>query len=147
MDISESSRLFAATNTIIADALGTAWNAKLQEMFWRPAQAINHEIGAGGPAWESLLPSPPYPEWPSGLCSVVGAMTASLQHLTGGVNLTMGTTTVGYRTWTDKGFLDQTAVDARVWSGIHFRISDDVAIDIGDASAAVILGRYFGPSH
>lgn len=146
MDISDSARLFAATNTVIADALGTAWNAKLRYMFWRPVQAINHEIGAGGPAWVPLLGTPPYPEWPSGLCSVIGAMTASLHHLTGGVNLTMGTTVVGYRTWTDKELLDQAAVDARVWSGIHYRTSDAVAIDIGDASASYILARYFAPA-
>jgi hypothetical protein len=147
MDISESARLFAATNTIIADALGTAWNAKLQHMFWRPIQAINHEIGASGPAWEPLVTTPPYPEWPSGLCSVVGAMSASLQHLTGGLNLTMGTATVGYRTWTSKAVLDQTAVDARVWSGIHFRTADEVGIGIGNASATYILGRYFAPTN
>jgi hypothetical protein len=147
MDISESARFFAATNTIIADALGTAWKAKLEHMFWRPVQAINHEIGAGGPAWVPLLTTPPYPEWPSGLCSVIGAMTATLHHLTGGVNLTMGTPVVGYRTWTDKALLDQTAVDARVWSGIHYRTSDEVAIEIGDASAALILARYFAPTN
>lgn len=146
MDISDSARLFAATNTVIADALGTAWNAKLQYMFWRPVQAINHDIGTGGPAWVPLLGTPPYPEWPSGLCSVIGAMTASLQHLTGGVNLTMGTTVVGYRTWTDKELLDQTAIDARVWSGIHYRASDEVAVEIGDAAASYILGRYFAPA-
>jgi hypothetical protein len=146
MDISESARFFAATNTVIADALGTAWNAKLQYMFWRPVQAINHEIGPGDPAWVPLLGTPPYPEWPSGLCSVIGAMTASLQHLTGGVNLTLGTSGAGYRTWTDKATLDQTAVDARVWSGIHFRTSDEVAIDIGDGAASYILSRYFTPT-
>ena len=146
MDISDSARLFAATNTIIADALGTAWRAKLAYMFWRPVQAINHEIGTGGLPWVPLLGTPPYPEWPSGLCSVIGAMTASLQHLTGGLNLTMGTTVVGYRTWTDKELLDQTAVDARVWSGIHYRASDELAIQIGDASASHILDRYFAPA-
>jgi hypothetical protein len=158
LDISESARLFAATNTIIADALGTAWNAKLEHVFWRPITAIREAFPNGDPLsdgdpltepdpdWNSLLPAPPYPEWPSGLCSVIGAMTASLQHLTGGLNLTMGTNVVGYRTWTDKALLDQTAVDARIWSGIHFRTSDEVAIDIGDASAGLILDRYFAPT-
>ena len=93
-----------------------------------------------------LLPAPPYPEWPSGLCSVISAISTSLQHLTGGVNITMGTAAVGYRTWTSKATLDTTAVDARVWSGIHFRTSDVVAIRIGTASANYILDRYFAPA-
>lgn len=153
MDISDSARLFAATNTTIADAIGTAWNAKLKYMWWRPITAIREDhddldpLTEADPTWNSLLPAPPYPEWPSGLCSVIGAMTASLQHLTGGVNLTMGTGTVGYRTWTSKTTLDGTAIEARIWSGIHFRTSDVVAIEIGNASASYILDRYFAPTH
>lgn len=139
MDISDSARLFAATNTTIADAIGTAWNAKLKYLWWRPISAI-------GNGWRPFIPTPPYPEWPSGLCSVIAAMTASLQHLTGGLNLSLGTTTVGYRTWTDKDALDDTAVEARIWSGIHFRTSDEVAIGIGNASADYILDRYFAPT-
>jgi len=152
MDISDSARLFAATNTVIADAIGTAWNAKLKYLWWRPISAIREVFDDGDAAtiadatWNSLLPAPPYPEWPSGLCSVIGAITASLQHLTGGVNLTMGTGAVGYRTWTSKAALDQTAIDARIWSGIHFRTSDVVAIDIGNDSASYILDRYFAPA-
>ncbi|HEX2883995.1 MAG TPA: hypothetical protein VHQ42_05420 [Candidatus Limnocylindria bacterium] len=152
MDISDSARLFAATNTAIADAIGTAWNAKLKYLWWRPISAIRETFDDGDPAtvadgaWGSLLPAPPYPEWPSGLCSVIGAMSTSLQELTGGVNLTMGTDAVGYRTWTSKATLDQTAIDARVWSGIHFRTSDVVAIDIGTDAATYILDRYFAPA-
>ena len=152
MDISDSARLFAATNTSIADAIGTAWNAKLRYMWWRPISAIREVFDDGDPltvadpSWTSLLPAPPYPEWPSGLCSVLGAMTASLQHLTGGVNLTLGTGAVGYRTWTSKAALDGTAVEARIWSGIHFRTADVVAIEIGNASAGYILDRYFAPA-
>jgi hypothetical protein len=146
MDISESARFFAAMNTVIADALGTAWKAKLAYPFWRPVQAINYEIGIGGPAWVPLLTTPPYPEWPSGLCSVIGAMTAGLEHLTGGVSITMGTQAAGYRSWSDKTTLDGTAVDARVWSGIHYRSSDEVGIAIGDQAASHILSRYFAPT-
>lgn len=153
LNISDSARLFAATNTVIADALGTAWNAKLKYLWWRPISAIREVFDDGDATtiadatWSSLLPAPPYPEWPSGLCSVIGSMTASLQHLTGGVNITMGTGAVGYRTWTSKAALDGTAVDARIWSGIHFRTSDVVAIGIGNASASYILDRYFAPAH
>jgi hypothetical protein len=152
MDISDTARFLAATNTSIADAIGTAWNAKLKYVWWRPIQAIREVFDDGDAAtvadatWNSLLPAPPYPEWPSGLCSVIGAITTSLQHLTGGVNITMGTGAVGYRTWTSKAQLDGIAVEARIWSGIHFRTSDAVAIGIGTASAGYILDRYFAPA-
>ena len=38
-------------------------------------------------------------------------------------------------------------VDARVWSGIHFRTADEVSIDIGTNIANYVLDRYFAPTH
>jgi hypothetical protein len=153
LDISDSARLFAATNTAIADAIGTAWNAKLAYMWWRPITAIREIPLSDGdamtdpvPAWTPLITTPPYPEWPSGLCSVVGALTTSLQALTGGVDITIVSPSQGARHWDSKTELDRQAVDARVWSGIHFRTSDAVSIVIGTNAANLTLARYFQPS-
>jgi hypothetical protein len=152
LDISESARLFAATNTSIADALGTAWKAKLETMWWRPITAIREDHDdldprtVADPTWTSLIPAPPYPEWPSGLCSVIGAMTTSLKRVTGDVEITIVSPSMGSRTWGSKAALDQAAVNARVWSGIHFRTSDVVSIDIGTDSANYIFARYFRPT-
>ena len=38
------------------------------------------------------------------------------------------------------------AVDARVWSGIHFRTADEVSIDIGTSVANYVLDHYFQPT-
>ena len=153
LDISASARLFAATNTAIADALGTSWNAKLEYMWWRPVTAIREGHSDGDdatvpiPGWTPLITTPPYPEWPSGLCAVIGAMTTSLEHLTGEVDLTIVSPSQGGRHWTSKAQLDGAAIDARVWSGIHFHTSDAVAIDIGTDVATLTMLRYFGPTH
>jgi hypothetical protein len=152
LDISDSARLFAATNTSIADAIGTAWNAKLRYLWWRPITAIreDHDDGDAAtvpvPDWTPLLTTPPYPEWPSGLCSVLGAITTSLQHLTGQVDVTIVSPSQGPRHFGSKAQLDQDCVDARVWSGIHFRTSDQVAIGIGTGVTDYVLDRYFGPT-
>ena len=153
LDISDSARLLAATNTAIADAIGTAWNAKLRYLWWRPFHAIR-EVNDDGdpatvpdPAWTPLITMPPYPEWPSGLCSVIGAITTSLQRMTGQVDIFIPSATMGTRHFTSKASLDQTAVNARIWSGLHFRTSDEVAIDIGTEVTNFILDRYFAPSH
>jgi hypothetical protein len=154
LDISDSARLFAATNTAIADSIGTAWNAKLEYMWWRPITAIREiplsdgdDLTVPVPGWTPLITTPPYPDWPSGLCSVIGAMTTSLEQLTGGVDITIVSPTQGARHWSSKAVLDQTAVDARVWSGIHFRTADAVSIDIGTDVTNLTLDRYFQPSH
>ena len=152
LDISDSARLFAATNTSVADAIGTAWNAKLKYLWWRPITAIREGHDDGDPAtvpvpdWTPLLTTPPYPEWPSGLCSVLGAITTSLHHLTGQVDVTIVSPSQGGRHFSSKGQLDQNCIDARVWSGIHFRTSDAVAIGIGTGVTNYVLDRYFVPT-
>ncbi|HJP71678.1 MAG TPA: vanadium-dependent haloperoxidase [Candidatus Limnocylindria bacterium] len=153
MDISDSARLFAGTNTAIADALGTVWNDKLRTMWWRPISAIRETFDDGDPLtiadpeWTPLIPTPPYPDWPSGLCAVIGALTSSLVELTGGVDLNLESPSQGLRSWTSKSVLDSTAVDARVWSGIHFRTADVVSIGVGNNAANWTFDHYFAPTN
>lgn len=153
MDISDSARLFAATNTSIAESVGTVWNAKLQNMWWRPITAIREDHDDGDPltvpdgSWESLINTPPYPEWPSGLSAVVAALSTSLVELTGELDLNLTSPTMGLRHHTSKATMDQEVANARVWSGIHFRTSDDVSLEIGTDVTHYVLDRYFGPAH
>jgi hypothetical protein len=154
LDISESARLFAAVNVSVADALGTVWNGKLKYMWWRPITAI-HEADDGVPfddgdsltiadtTWLPLINTPPYPDWPSGLCAVVGGVTQTLKRLTGDVDLFLASP-VETRHYTSRSQLNREAVDARVWSGIHFRTADEVSITIGTRTANDVLDRYFG---
>jgi hypothetical protein len=152
LDISDSARLMAATNASIADAIGTVWNLKLKYMWWRPITAIHEIHDDGDPAtvpdttWTALIPTPPYPDWPSGLCAVVSALSTSLERLTGQVDLNLVSPSQGLRHWDSKAVFDQTAVDARVWSGIHFRTADEVSIDIGTDTANWTVDRYFAPT-
>ena len=153
LDISDSARLFAATNTAIADAIGTVWNDKLRTMWWRPISAIRETISDGDPLtvpdpqWTPLINTPPYPDWPSGLCAVVSALSTSLVRTTGGVDLNLVSPSQGLRHWADKTVLDQTAVDARVWSGIHFRTADQVSITVGNNVANWTFDHYFAPAN
>jgi hypothetical protein len=152
MDISDSARLFAATNTSIADAIGSVWNAKLKYMWWRPITAIREDHDDGDsltvavPGWTPLINTPPYPDWPSGLCGVVSALTQSLVRVTGEVDLTITTATQGTRTFSSKAEFDGIAVEARIWSGIHFRTADEVSIGIGTQAANWALDHYFAPA-
>lgn len=153
LDISDAARVLAVTNTAIADAIGTAWNAKLAYMWWRPYHAIR-EVNDDGdaatvadPNWTPLLPMPPYPEWPSGLCSVIGAITTSLQSTMGGVDIFIPSATKGTRHFDSKASLDETAVNARIWGGLHFRTSDEASIQIGTDVTEYVMARYFAPTH
>jgi hypothetical protein len=153
LDISDSARLFAALETSIADTAGTIWNAKLQYMWWRPVTAIQkgatdgNDATVGDATWMPFITTPPYPDWPSGLCGVVGSVTSVLTRIQGMVDLTITSAAAGEsRYFAFKDDLAVPAVDARVWSGIHFRTADEVSIDIGTNVANYVLDRYFAPA-
>jgi len=143
LDIDDSARMFAAADTAIADGAGTVWNAKLQYLWWRPVTAIRETVD---PNWLPLIPTPPYPDWPSGLCSVVGAASTVLTRLNGDGTLDLKITSPAAaetRTFATKAEIAQQAIDARVWSGIHFRTADEVSITIGTNVANWVLDHYF----
>ena len=156
LDISESARLFAVVDTSIAETIGTVWNAKLQYMWWRPVTAIQMGAMDGNPltegdaSWMPFITTPPYPDWPSGLTGVVGSVTTVLKHLNddGRVDLTVHSNVANEdRYFEFKHDMVGPAVDARVWSGIHFRTADEVSVVIGTKVANWVLNRYFEPAH
>ena len=159
LDIDDSARMFAAADTAIADGAITVWNGKLRYMWWRPVTAIRDAaidgnpdtVGLpGGAVWSSRITTPPYPDWPSGLCSVVGAVSTVLERLNGNGTLDLRITSPAAgetRTFATKAEIVPQAVDARVWSGIHFRTADEVSIEIGSSSADYVLDHYFQPTN
>ena len=156
LDIDDSARMFAAADTAIADGAITVWNAKLQYMWWRPISAIRNADSDGNDAtasvagWTPRIGTPPYPDYPSGLCSVVGAVSTTLQRLNGDNTLDLRITSAAAagvtRTFATKADIVGQAVDARVWSGIHFRTADEVSIEIGSDVANYTLDNYFQPT-
>jgi hypothetical protein len=155
LDIDDSARMFAAVDTSIADGAITVWNAKLAYMWWRPITAIRtaesdgNDDTVGDPNWSPRIGTPPYPDWPSGLCSVVGSVSTVLERLNGDgtLGLTITSAAAGEsRTYATKAQIAESAIDARVWSGIHFRTADEVSIDIGTNVANYTLDHYFQPT-
>jgi hypothetical protein len=164
LDIDDSARMFAAVDTAIADGATTVWNAKLQYMWWRPITAIRladtdgNDDTVGDASWTPRIGTPPYPDWPSGLCSVVGAVSTTLERLNGDgtLGLTIRSAAAGAGATPPQAFVERTfatkqaittqAVDARVWSGIHFRTADQVSIGIGTSVANYTMDHYFQPT-
>ena len=116
-----------------ADALINVWDDKAFYGFWRPITAIREAHLDGNPAttadpsWLPLIANPPYPDHSSGrLGCQPGRQPGRCSTSSGPNDLA----------WTDTNFGGQTrsftrasdamneVVDARVWSGIHFRRAD-----------------------
>ena len=137
--LADHARLLARAYTNGADALIVTWRDKARYSFWRPVTAI-HEAASDGnsateadAAWQSLITSPPYPDHPSGLTALGCAVADTMQDFYGRDEATFSGTTQGNVTRTFTSFSQVCAdiVDARVWSGIHFRFADEEAAKIG----------------
>jgi hypothetical protein len=159
MDIVETARMFAAANASAADATITCWRAKYDFNYWRPETAIRQADRDGNPAttadpaWNSLRPAPPYPEYPSGHVCVSSGVAQALENLFGEGEVDMiirsltpevTGATRPYRS--EEAWLDD-VTDARIFLGIHFRDAMDDGRAVGRAVADKVVDRWFSPSH
>lgn len=156
--LSENARILALINVAIADAGISIWQGKYAHLFWRPITAIQLADTDGNPAtspdaaWLPLLATPPYPDYPSGLCglstagfSVVAAFFGENTHfvLTADSGTMVGVT----RSYSSFSAAAAEAVNARIYSGIHFRFADQDAVDFGHKIGQYILSNACLPLH
>ncbi len=80
---------------------------------------------------------------------MVGAVSTALTRLNGDGTLDLNVTSAAAgetRHFATKAVMAEEAVNARVWSGIHFRTADRVSIGIGSNVADWVLDHYFRPT-
>ena len=80
---------------------------------------------------------------------MVGSATRALTRVLGTdrIDLRLGSTVTNTtRYYESADALRRDAVDARVWSGIHFRTADEVGLAGGTQVADWALDRYFQPA-
>ena len=156
LDIVRSARAFALLGTSTADALIACWRAKYDDPYWRPITAIRLADTDRNPAtspdrdWAPQVPTPAYPEYPSGHACVTGAASETFSRLFGARSLeldisstVMGTTlTRHYRT---AAALDSETKNARIWLGLHFRQAMDDGNRLGHRTASWTATHEFLP--
>jgi hypothetical protein len=151
----DNARLFAMLYMTAADSLITVWTDKAKFSFWRPITAIREADDDGNPhtaadaGWLPLIPTPPYTEHSSGHAGLSGSIAATLQDFFGTDHIGWTDTNVAglTRSFTRfSGAIDE-VVEARMWSGIHFRSADEQGAKIGRDVAKYRQLHYFGPSH
>ncbi|GAB3179802.1 PAP2 superfamily protein [Micromonospora palomenae] len=140
--------LVALFHAATIDAQITTYAAKYRYLRWRPVTAVRGGDIAPDPAWTPLITTPAHPEYPSGHTTYAGAAETVLRTLARPpvrpVALTSPVApgiTLTYRDWRE---LTRDNVDARVWSGIHFRHTDEVGAAVGRRVAAAGLARWDG---
>ena len=116
----------------MADAFIGCWNAKYQYDLLRPVTYIRRVID---PAWEPLLITPPFPEYPSGHSTQSGAAATVLTKLLGARVSFADTTHVRDglepRHFASFEAAAQEAGISRLYGGIHFRAAIERGLDQG----------------
>jgi hypothetical protein len=139
LNLSEKARVFALMYLAAGDASIACWGTKYEYNFWRPEPAIisggldGNDSTIADASWQPFIPTPPFPEYPSGHATNSSAMAKVLMLEFGdnpGVPITVTLSGIT-RNWNSFSEGVQEVIDARVYSGIHFRNSDEVGARMG----------------
>ena len=137
-----AARLVLATAIAQADAFIAAWGYKYQYNLIRPRTYIRRVID---PAWEPLIPTPPFPEHPAGHSTQSAAAAAVLTAMLGATAFDDSTSvTLGHavRHFTDFGAAADEAGLSRVYGGIHFPSGDLAGRALGGCIGAKVVERF-----
>lgn len=155
LSIDENARLFALMHMAAADAGIAAFKIKYGSSYWRPITAIRNGAAAGNGAitadanWEPLLVTPPHPEFPSAHCILSGAYAQVLRDFFQSDEIKF---TYVYppvlglmRTYASFSQIAKEVEDARVFSGIHFRSTDEESTELGRKIGAYAMASSMRP--
>jgi hypothetical protein len=150
----ENARVLGVLDVAMADAIIGCWDAKYTYAFWRPITAIRDSADDGNPAttpdptWMPLFATPGHPDYPSGHSCGSGAAGAVLAAEFGNrlpfsmeSDLMLGVTRE-FRSFSDAL---QEVIQARVFSGIHFRTACEVGQGLGASVAKHVMETKFQP--
>lgn len=116
----QAARVYAILSTAYYDSLIACWDAKYQYWGARPFQF--------DPEFKPLLTTPNFPGYPSGHAMLSGTAAAILSHLFPA----------------DAEFFykqAEAAATSRLLGGVHFRVDNEVGLELGRAVASVAIER------
>lgn len=151
LSISDSNRLLAVLNIVMADTAFTTWSGKRfygadpNSVTWRPVTSIPLAESDGNPdtisdfAWEPLIITPSHPEYPAGHPSLNGAgATVLLSHFDDEQMFTLTTVGQPSRTYMSIAQARSDGNNARVWGGMHYPSTVSISDTEGEAIAYYI---------
>jgi hypothetical protein len=139
------------------DSVQAMAEAKLHYDYWRPVTAIRNGDRDGNqatqpdPAWLSLLPTPNFPEYPCGHCTVAGVQAEVLKLIGGlpaGTPVRVaagGNPNMALQTVKDWDELVRQVSDSRMLGGVHYRFSNEAGEEIGRRAARLAVEKALRP--
>jgi hypothetical protein len=156
LSTADNARFFAMLYLTGADALIACFEDKETHGFWRPQTAIEKAATDGNPAtradpaWTPLIPTPPYPDHPSGHNCISGSFVRTLQQFFGTNLMSFSATNVAVepditRSFTRFSQAIREILRARVFGGLHFWTADVQGARLGRRVANWRQEHYFQP--
>jgi hypothetical protein len=155
LSLIETARLFTLVNVSIHDALQTTQTSKFVYGVWRPVTAIReadtdlNPATQPDPAWEPLIPTPPYPSYAGNIVTIGTSAARALQlafrtddiAVTAKWRLSGGQGEVSHHF---SGFWEiaEQAFMARIHSGIHYRFDQEAGQAIGRSVAEYVFANF-----
>ena len=137
----EAARLMVLTSLAQADAFIATWGYKYQYNLIRPRTYIRRVADS---TWEPLIPTPPFPEYPSGHSTVSAAAATVLKSLLGdtpfddSTGVTIGNPVRRFESFTAAA---HEAGQSRIYGGIHFPYGNVAGRTLGECVGAKVVER------
>jgi len=141
LSANDAARLMVLTSVAQADAFVASWGYKYQYNLIRPRTYIRRVIDS---TWEPLIPTPPFPEYPSGHSTVSAAAAAVLTAMLGdgafedSTGLTIGNPVRRFESFRAAA---HEAGESRVYGGIHFTYGNLGGRALGECVGAKVIER------
>ena len=138
----DAARLMVLTLLAQADAFIATWGYKYQYNLIRPRTYIRRVADS---TWEPLIPTPPFPEYPSGHSTVSAAAATVLTSVLGegpfsdSTGLTIGNPVRRFDSFMAAA---REAGESRIYGGIHFPYGNLAGRALGECIGAKVIERF-----
>jgi len=129
--LGKAAEIYAKIGIGFKDSLIIIWRRKYEYNLIRPVSYINEHIDSD---WTTYLPTPPYPEYASGLSGIYSPAMQILIREFGDIPVIDNTYVwrgVAPRYYPSISTLNKEVADSRVYAGIHYEFTMDITREIG----------------
>jgi hypothetical protein len=144
----KAAEVYAKTGIALKDGPIITFRSKYHYDLLRPITYIRRHID---PTWQSLLASPPYSDYTSGIMGLFGAVTEVLINEFGDIPVRDDAYTwrgLPARQYNSLSALRREVAYSRIYAGIHYRFTQDISIAMGiELGDKIDKVRVVGPEY
>jgi PAP2 superfamily len=139
-----TAKAYALAGLSMSDALQACWFNKYHYNLVRPLPFIKEFIS---PTWKTAVPTPPFPEYPSGHATQAGAFAKVIEYLFGVDQVLEDNNTMHIpnqvSTYLNADALSREVAQSRLYGGIHYRFSNEAGLQLGRDVAKDVIDAFF----